>query len=84
MPDTTKKTVLLVGGGAVGAIVALNLEAGGHANVTIVLRSNYNVVKEKGYQIDSCDHGKVKEWRPSTGTSSVLLSGVISNDLSFS
>ena len=64
----SKKTVLIVGGGAVGAIAAVNLEAGGLATVTVVLRSNYSVVKEKGYTIDSCDHGSLNGWRPSVGT----------------
>lgn len=62
-----KKTVLVIGGGAVGAIAALNLEVGGLATVTAVLRSNYNVVKEKGYHIDSCDLGVFNGWRPSVG-----------------
>ncbi|KAF1848585.1 2-dehydropantoate 2-reductase [Cucurbitaria berberidis CBS 394.84] len=60
-----KKSILIIGGGAVGAIAALNLEAGGLATVTIVLRSNYNVVKEHGYHIESCDHGVLEAWRPS-------------------
>lgn len=64
---TTKKTVLIVGGGAVGTIAAVNLEVGGLAAVTLVLRSNYNVVHEKGYTIDSCDHGSMTNWRPSVG-----------------
>jgi len=63
----TKKSVLIVGGGAVGAIAAVNLEVGGLATVTVVLRSNYSVVKEKGYTIESCDHGRLDEWRPSVG-----------------
>ncbi|CAO2654140.1 Nn.00g108730.m01.CDS01 [Neocucurbitaria sp. VM-36] len=62
-----KKNVLVIGGGAVGAIAALNLETGGLAAVTIVLRSNYNVVKEHGYHIESCDHGVIKSWKPSVG-----------------
>lgn len=61
----SKKTVLIIGGGAVGAIAAVNLEAGGLATVTLVLRSNYNVVKEKGFTINSCDHGTLNGWRPS-------------------
>ncbi|KAI8938848.1 hypothetical protein NX059_004710 [Plenodomus lindquistii] len=60
-----KKTVLIVGGGAVGTIAAVNLEVGGLATVTIVLRSNYNVVNEKGYTIESCDHGHLSGWKPS-------------------
>ncbi|KAF1945692.1 hypothetical protein EJ02DRAFT_36539 [Clathrospora elynae] len=52
-------------GGAVGAIAAVNLEVGGLATVTVVLRSNYKVVNEKGYTIESCDHGSLKGWKPS-------------------
>lgn len=70
----SKKNVLIIGGGAVGAIAALNLEAGGLAKVTIVLRSNYNVVKEQGYYIKSCDHGVLKGWRPSVGMLSPICS----------
>ena len=69
----SKKSVLVIGGGAVGAIAALNLEAGGLATVTIVLRSNYNVVKEQGYHIESCDHGNLKAWKPSVGMRLTLL-----------
>ncbi|KAG9186090.1 hypothetical protein G6011_02646 [Alternaria panax] len=66
-----KKSVLIVGGGAVGAIAAVNLEVGGLATVTLVLRSNYNVVKEHGYTISSCDHGNLKGWRPSVVRNSI-------------
>lgn len=45
-------------------MTAFNLEQGGLSTVTAVLRSNYNVVKEKGFTIDSCDHGQVQGWRP--------------------
>lgn len=67
MTDNKKKTVLLIGGGGVGAIAALNLEIGGLATVTVVLRSNYKAVNEKGYDIESCDHGELKGWKPSHG-----------------
>lgn len=63
-----KKNVLLVGGGAVGSIAAINLECGGLAEVTAVLRSNYSVVRERGYKIESVDHGKLESWRPTTST----------------
>ncbi|RKK19254.1 hypothetical protein BFJ66_g17770 [Fusarium oxysporum f. sp. cepae] len=33
----------------------------------MVLRSNYAVVKERGFRIESCDHGLIKAWRPSGG-----------------
>lgn len=71
MTDNQKKTVLVIGAGSVGAIAALNLETGGLASVTVVLRSNYNAVKEQGYTIDSCDHGSLKGFRPSVGALAV-------------
>lgn len=74
-----KKTVLIIGGGAVGAIAAVNLEVGGLATVTVVLRSNYNVVKEKGYTIESCDHGSLTGWRPSVG----MLQPSFNDDVAF-
>ena len=67
MSEFRKKSVLIIGGGSVGAIAAVNLEAGGLAEVTAVLRSNYSTVKESGYRIESCDHGTLEGWRPSTG-----------------
>lgn len=45
-------------------MVAFNLEAGGLASVTAVLRSNYGTVKANGFSIDSCDHGRHVNWRP--------------------
>ncbi|KAF2115341.1 ketopantoate reductase PanE/ApbA C terminal-domain-containing protein [Lophiotrema nucula] len=65
MADSKKKTVLLIGGGSVGTIGAVNLEVGGLAEVSIILRSNYKAVTENGYSIQSCDHGTLKRWRPS-------------------
>lgn len=43
------------------------IEVGGHAEVTAVLRSNYKAVKERGFEIASCDHGTLKGWRPTEG-----------------
>ncbi|KZF19091.1 2-dehydropantoate 2-reductase family protein [Xylona heveae TC161] len=60
-----KASVLLIGSGGVGTIAAVNLERGGLASVTAVLRSNYNIVKESGFDIQSCDHGHLEGWRPS-------------------
>jgi len=73
MADPKKKTVLVIGGGSVGAIAALNLEVGGLATVTAVLRSNYNAVHSNGYSIRSCDHGTLKAWRPSFGSTVLSL-----------
>ena len=60
----SKSNILLVGCGGVGSITALNLETGGLAAVTAVLRSNFNAVKSAGFNIKSCDHGSISGWRP--------------------
>jgi ketopantoate reductase len=75
MSDTKKKSVLIIGGGSVGAIAAVNLEIGGLAAVTVVLRSNYNAVTQGGYKIESCDHGVLQGWKPTTGM--LLLPGIL-------
>jgi hypothetical protein len=62
-----KCNVLVLGGGAVGAIAAVNLEVGGLAEVTAVLRSNFKAVEENGYIIESIDHGRLAAWRPTKG-----------------
>ncbi|KAK7923638.1 hypothetical protein PG985_007709 [Apiospora marii] len=60
-----KAQVLIVGVGGVGAMAAYALEIGGKAEVTAVLRSNYDAVAEKGFKIDSIEHGHdIKGWRP--------------------
>lgn len=73
MSDVAKKNVLVIGGGSVGTIGALNLHAGGLATVTLVLRSNYTVVNERGFDIESCDHGTVEGWKPDIGMLSTSL-----------
>ena len=74
-------SVLLVGGGGVGTMAAYNLEKGGLATVTAVLRSNYQAVKQGGFNIDSIDHGTIKGWRPTQCMQPPLLSGTsISNN----
>lgn len=67
-----KSRILIVGGGGVGTIAGLNLEVGGLATVTFVLRSSYPAVKSQGFKIDSCDHGSLTGWHPSGG----ILPGV--------
>ncbi|VUC20777.1 unnamed protein product [Clonostachys rosea] len=66
-PTTEKANILLIGGGGVGTIVALNIETGGLGAVTSVLRSNFNVVNQQGYTIHSVDHGEVPSWKPTKG-----------------
>ena len=68
-----KARVLLVGCGGIGTMAALNLERGGRASVTAVLRSNYTAVKESGFTIQSVDHGEVKGFRPSESMSVYLV-----------
>lgn len=63
MSDKTR--FLLVGCGGIGTITSLNLEASGRCHVTAVLRSNYDAVNERGFSIDSVDHGKVEGYKPS-------------------
>ncbi|TVY41112.1 Uncharacterized protein LSUB1_G002392 [Lachnellula subtilissima] len=57
--------ICLIGSGGVGTIAALVLENSGRANVTAVLRSSYDIVNEKGWDIESVDHGPREGWRPS-------------------
>ncbi|CAG9974217.1 unnamed protein product [Clonostachys byssicola] len=60
-----KARVLIVGTGGVGTLAAYALEIGGKATVTAVMRSNYDIVKEKGITIDSIEHGHdIKGYKP--------------------
>ncbi|KAF4452262.1 2-dehydropantoate 2-reductase [Fusarium austroafricanum] len=54
-----KARILLIGCGGIGCIAALNLEYGGQAQVTAVLRSSYQIVKDRGFTINSVDHGRI-------------------------
>ncbi|CAJ2509075.1 Uu.00g141010.m01.CDS01 [Anthostomella pinea] len=46
-------------------MAAYALESGGKAEVTAVLRSNYDAVEASGIDIDSIEHGHdIKGWRP--------------------
>jgi ketopantoate reductase len=65
-PDKTN--VLLVGSGGIGTIAALNLQAGGQASVTCVLRSNFEAVNKHGFKIESVDHGYIESFRPAKGS----------------
>ncbi|KAF5017994.1 hypothetical protein F66182_10043 [Fusarium sp. NRRL 66182] len=71
-PTTINKPrILLVGCGGIGCIAALNLEFGGQAAVTAVLRSSYKIVKQQGFTINSVDHGRVSGFRPTEILASV-------------
>lgn len=54
-------------------MAAYALEKGGRASVTAVLRSNYKTVDEKGFTINSIQHGDVKKWKPSSSESRPYL-----------
>ncbi|KAJ6018571.1 hypothetical protein N7499_010238 [Penicillium canescens] len=72
MRSVNKSNILVVGFGGIGTITAYNLEIGGLAAVTGVLRSNYDLVSEQGFKIWSCDHGEISNWRPTSISKSVL------------
>lgn len=64
-----KARVLIIGCGGVGTMCAYNLEVGGKASVTAVLRSNFAAVEQNGFSIKSIEHGEVEGWRPSESKS---------------
>lgn len=57
-------------------MAAYNLEAGGLATVTAVLRSNFKAVSENGFTITSVDHGDIKGWKP-TNSKYFFLSKIL-------
>ncbi|KAL4784998.1 ketopantoate reductase PanE/ApbA C terminal-domain-containing protein [Aspergillus varians] len=59
-----KPRVLIVGTGGIGAMSAYALDQGGKADVTAVLRSNYDAVSKAGFEIDSIQYGSISGWRP--------------------
>ena len=60
-----KTRVLIVGTGGVGTMSAYALQQGGKAEVTAVIRSNYEAVLKNGISIDSVQYGEgIKGWRP--------------------
>lgn len=61
----TKAKVLIIGFGGVGIVSGYSLEHNGKAEVTAVVRSDYELVIEKGYDIESVDYGRVEGFRPS-------------------
>ena len=67
MDEKRKHKVCLIGSGGVGTIAAVVLEKSGRAEVTTVLRSRFEIVQQKGWDIDSVDHGVLRGWRPSRG-----------------
>ncbi|KAL4246194.1 hypothetical protein ABKN59_009275 [Abortiporus biennis] len=58
------KNVLLVGFGAVGAICSYSLKRSGKAKVTVVARSNYDIIQSEGMHYKSLKYGDIQGWRP--------------------
>ncbi|WYZ36721.1 hypothetical protein EsH8_II_000227 [Colletotrichum jinshuiense] len=80
---SVKSRILLVGSGGIGTIAALNLERGGLAEVTSVLRSNYDAVSRNGFSIKSCEHGDLQSWRPTQVLRAVPDTPSLSHDEQF-
>lgn len=72
---TGKRRVLVVGSGGVGTMVSVALERSSMASVTAVLRSNYEKVIQDGFDIQSIDHGKLTNWRPSASMQPTISDG---------
>ncbi|KAH3661314.1 hypothetical protein OGAPHI_006721 [Ogataea philodendri] len=68
---TTKPKVLLVGMGGVGTIVAYGIQYTGKADVTAVVRSDYDTLTTQGFDLESVDYGNVKGFRPTNVYKSV-------------
>lgn len=60
----SKSRVLVVGTGGIGTMAAYALEVGGKAEVTAVMRSNYEAAVKDGIDIDSVQYGQIKAFRP--------------------
>lgn len=59
-----KYNVLVIGVGGVGTIVAYGIDFVGKSNLSLVVRRDYERVKEKGYDIVSTDYGEINSWKP--------------------
>ena len=66
--NMAKSRVLVVGTGGIGTMSAYALENGGLAEVTAVMRSNYDAAVKDGIDIDSVQYGQIKAWRPTAST----------------
>lgn len=64
-----KSRVLVVGTGGIGTMSAYALEKGGLAEITAVMRSNYDAAVKNGIDIDSVQWGQIKAWKPTASMS---------------
>lgn len=57
--------VLLIGTGGVGTIVAYGIWFTKKVSqIDVVVRSDFSKVQKDGWELNSCDYGKVKGWKP--------------------
>jgi len=56
--------ICVVGFGALGSFYSIALERSGLARVTAVCRSNHEIIKDHGLNVDSHVLGKYEAWRP--------------------
>ncbi|TRM67984.1 ketopantoate reductase PanE/ApbA-domain-containing protein [Schizophyllum amplum] len=61
---TPRKDVLLIGFGAVGAVFSMILQNSSKVNVTVVARSNYDLVCNEGVNFKSLKFGEIQRWKP--------------------
>lgn len=64
MATHKRPNVLVVGSGGVGTIAALSLTLNDKADVTLVVRSDYEKIIRDGYTINSVTYGTFNNWRP--------------------
>ncbi|SCU81312.1 LAME_0B06480g1_1 [Lachancea meyersii CBS 8951] len=62
--ESSKPSCLVIGAGGVGVITTYSLFNAGLSEVSLVVRSDYEHVKQNGYSIESCDYGSISNWRP--------------------
>lgn len=63
--------VLVVGSGGVGGISALSLSLNNKCEVTLVVRSDYDLIIKQGFKINSITYGQLEGWRPTNVARSV-------------
>lgn len=74
-----KSRILIVGTGGIGTVSAYSLENGGQAEVTAVMRSNYEAAMKNGIDIDSVQYGQIKAWKPTASKFARLKCSVYQN-----
>lgn len=60
----SKPNVLVVGSGGVGSVTALSLVTRDRSTVTLVVRSDYDLVASRGIEFRSCSYGHIRNWKP--------------------